>query len=557
MKTLYPKSTGAVFKLCIVLLIACVAVIYGCRKDISKLGDNPTAAITDPKIAKAKSWYETNYSQPGGKSTTQNTNAVGNDFDLSQFFKPNWAAAKNYTRFNDDVIEMPMDAASSIGLKVGSVSQNNSRSSVLILKRGDTYKAYVMTIVGYPEYLNGDTSKLANNSYGKHDADFSGILYYSTPQGEFVSGCIYKQGAITGSISHSAPSTGSGTQVIQSNKQKVNTAQVCVSWYYTSQYTMANGQLSPPELHYGGEDCYDVTPIDLGSPTLPSTPPGNSGGGGGGNTPTNPDPGPCTVVNPSSIKDGKVINTLKVMLLNPGDGGFPPPGGGGTPCPADDPCDKVKKQKQNLPADFLTSAQAIVRIPNPHEFGSDLNLASLASLTLYKPPYITTNGTTGKWDSNFKWNSTDGYTIGSMHRHQAAGPSPDDIFGMIDDRKMLYQIGASAADKQFYEDNAYAVILLNNTTIIITINPGWWGTVQTMFNDYDRNRIGYRNDFQATASQYQTANNVDELTATLAVLKQMFGDGITLSKAAAGSTRFVVVTGIDQDGKLITKLCPQ
>jgi hypothetical protein len=135
-----------------------------------------------------------------------------------------------------------------------------------------------------------------------------------------------------------------------------------------------------------------------------------------------------------------------------------------------------------------------------------------------------------------------------MHRHQGAGPSPDDIFGMVDDRGALTRTGASAADKQFYEDNAYAVVLLNNTTFMVTINPGWWETVQTMFNEYNVDRIGYGSNFSIEAREYQTTHNVDGLTATLAVLKEMFGDAITLSKAAAGSTRFAVVTGIDQDG---------
>lgn len=141
-----------------------------------------------------------------------------------------------------------------------------------------------------------------------------------------------------------------------------------------------------------------------------------------------------------------------------------------------------------------------------------------------------------------------------MHRHQAAGPSPDDIFGMIDDRTTLSQIGASASDKQFYQDNAYAVILLNNTTFIVTINS--WGTVQEMFGDYNRNRDGYSTNFGVLANQYRTAHNVDELTATLAVLKDKFGDAITLSKAPSTSTDFVVVTDVDQNGKIIVTICP-
>jgi hypothetical protein len=118
MKKPYPKSNSSVFKLCL-LLIASIAIIYGCRKDTSKLGESPSATITDPKIAKAKSWYQSSFPKQDKKSSSQATNAVGDGFDLSQFFNPDWADAKNYTRFNDDVIEMPVDAASAIGLKVG------------------------------------------------------------------------------------------------------------------------------------------------------------------------------------------------------------------------------------------------------------------------------------------------------------------------------------------------------------------------------------------------------------------------------------------------------
>ena len=60
----------------------------------------------------------------------------------------------------------------------------------MILKDGESYNAYVMTIIGDDGYINGDSSKLAKNTYAKHDDDFSGILYYSTPQGKFVSGHI-------------------------------------------------------------------------------------------------------------------------------------------------------------------------------------------------------------------------------------------------------------------------------------------------------------------------------------------------------------------------------
>ncbi|RYU91096.1 hypothetical protein EWM62_03925 [Mucilaginibacter terrigena] len=212
----------------------------------------------------------------------------------------------------------------------------------------------------------------------------------------------------------------------------------------------------------------------------------------------------------------------------------------------------MKKQKQNLPANFASKRDQILAKPGTNEFGSDLKLANLTSPNTYKTTGITA-GINGYWESDFTWNSTAGYTIGTMHRHQAAGPSPDDVFGLIDDRTTLSRIGASAADKKFYENNSYTAVILNNTTYIIKINL--WGTVQGMFIDFNNDRGGYATAFQARASGYKDTYNVDELTATTKILKDLFGDAIDLYKAPASSTAFAVV-GIDQDGKLIVIQCP-
>ncbi|MCQ6958808.1 hypothetical protein [Mucilaginibacter aquariorum] len=330
MKKLYPKSKTSAFKLCLILMTS-VAVIYGCRKDISKIGEPLPLTASDPKIGVAKTWYETNFPKKV-KESGQATHTIGDEFDLSQFFNPNWNNAKNYNRYNNDVIEIPIDSASKIALKIGSgeSSQNNSRSSVLILKRGQSYGAYVMTIVGDADYVNGDASKLANNSYNKRDADFSGMVYYTTPQGKFVSGYTYKNGTIKGALTDVAASA--GNQATQSIKTNLVQYVVCTSWY----------QLVPDDegdgyhwIYLDQTNCHNVTSGDnAGIPPISgggSTGPGG-GSGSGGNTPTPPDY-PCDTQNPARIKGGKSINAIKVQKL-PGDGGgFPP-----VPPPGDEPC---------------------------------------------------------------------------------------------------------------------------------------------------------------------------------------------------------------------------
>ncbi|MBD1386999.1 hypothetical protein IDJ75_17060 [Mucilaginibacter rigui] len=521
MKKLYPKQQ-CFFKLCIVLLIAVVAVIYGCRKDISKPGDNPTATITDPKIAKAKSWYETNYSKPGVKPSSQNTNAVGDDFDLSQFFSPDWTAAKNYTRFNDDVIEMPVDAASAIGLKVGSASQSNSRSSVLILKRGDTYKAYVMTIVGYPEYLNADTSKLANNSYGKHDANFSGMVYYTTPQGEFVDGYTYKNGVIKGQLVDNYTATTTGGQAIQSiTPNSYQAIQVCTAWY----------QKVGEVWVYLDTQCHtEVIEVpDPSTPLPPITPP-SSGGGGGGDSPGNPNPDCPPGSTIQSVKGGNVINTLKIMLRPPGDGGFPPPGGGDNPCtikPVEDPCDKIKRQKAN--ADLKSQLT---------DLKNKLNLnyeAGYVKLSNSAPQYIT--GT----PNTLSWNAPQLATIvnGSMeyinHNHYTA-PQSLSTFSE-DDIKAFYQY--IHYNKVVNENTfTFSVVTSQGMSYSLVLNDKQ--KFDSFYNTYFSDAIG-QNLFNGLYNSYISATNSPTTNeANLLSMVNLLNMGVSVMKGNTDFSNWVV-----------------
>jgi hypothetical protein len=42
-----------------------------------------------------------------------------------------------------------------------------------------------MTILADPAYMKNDTTKLALNTYRKRDANFTGMVLYFTPKGQF------------------------------------------------------------------------------------------------------------------------------------------------------------------------------------------------------------------------------------------------------------------------------------------------------------------------------------------------------------------------------------
>jgi hypothetical protein len=319
-------------------------MIGSCKKD-----NHATAPPTNPAaVAEAKSWYEKAYPA----STKLATQATAIDQDWSQGVKPDWDNGSTYTRFDDDVVEMPVDASISgklaIGLKEQTTSteykQENSKSSFLLIKKLGTYHAYIMTIIGDPSYLKGDLTKLDNNKYNKRDSDFTGIVYYSTPKGAFVNAWTYQQGKVTAKISPSTASTGSAetnnsveTDAIKTNLTGIT---VCYAWTQTTTY---EGHTYPPVTL----DSYCVTTYAGGMGGGPDNNggAGSSGGDGGGGGNGSPGAPPAPKDDPCAPKGGAVESIGKTVSVNglqtntyqppatpvdPG-GGFPPPDGN-VPC---------------------------------------------------------------------------------------------------------------------------------------------------------------------------------------------------------------------------------
>lgn len=320
--------------------IALITVIIGsCKKDnhvTTPPADNP-AAVTE-----AKSWYEKSY--PASTKLSVQAASVGQDW--SQGVKPDWNNGATYTRFDDDVIELPVDASVSGKLALGIKEQTtgteykaaNSKSSFLLIKSLGVYQAYIMTIIGDPSYLKGDLTKLDRNKYNKRDSAFTGVVLYSTPKGKFVNAWTYKNGAISGQISpDSASATSANTGKTQTDAIKANltATTTCYTWTQTSSY---NGQSTGTVVL----ESYCVTSYSGtwdsggggGGESIPGT---GGGGGGGGGTTTPPSPAPCVPTN-AIDNVGKIsvnsvtVNQLQPLPTDPPGDGFPPPRGT-TPCP--------------------------------------------------------------------------------------------------------------------------------------------------------------------------------------------------------------------------------
>ncbi|MEZ2336749.1 hypothetical protein AB6735_13995 [Mucilaginibacter sp. RCC_168] len=164
--------------LLLVFFSSIALIINSCKKDSHTAQQN---TITNPVVAEAKSWYESTYPSGTGKLNIQST---ATHFDFSLATKPDWNHAATYTRFDDNVFEMPFDAAASAKIALGLKNEkgdqaydpNLSRSSFLLIKQLGKYNAYIMTIIADAAYLKGDLHKLDGNKYNKRDSDFSGVV---------------------------------------------------------------------------------------------------------------------------------------------------------------------------------------------------------------------------------------------------------------------------------------------------------------------------------------------------------------------------------------------
>ncbi|WP_170122745.1 hypothetical protein [Mucilaginibacter oryzae] len=249
--------------------------------------------INTPLVAEAKNWYESAYPTGNSKLSTMATTTDGPDY--IQMFKPDWKHTATYARFNDDVIELPLDEATSTKLGIGLKSdeatdpvydQAYSHSSFLMLKRNGKYRSFIMTIIADPAYLKNDLSKLNGNKYNKRDSDFTGVVLYATPKGKFINGWCYKNGKITehiapGKITDTTTTTGkrNTTQGIKTNTYSVTT---CKTWL---QISYVVGSSLPPTVTELETKCTTVN-FDTGggSGSGSGSSSGNGGAGGGSGT---------------------------------------------------------------------------------------------------------------------------------------------------------------------------------------------------------------------------------------------------------------------------------
>jgi len=268
-------------------------------------------------VLQAKIWYESVYPAINtGNIRIESTGATKTP--LNALIKPNWDKAVSYTRFNKNVVELPLDTAVKLGFTLNknnsfNFKKNPSKSSFLILNDGKTYTAYIMTILADSAYLQNNYNKLNLNSYSKRDANFSGYVFYSAPGGKLLSGWHYLNGKINKSIT---PTTSHSSvlqvQSVKNSNIQLNDNGCSISSYlvYTGTSCISAGGAAPTCTDYYDE--YDFLICDTIQSVAP--PDDGSGGGGSGGFPAPPPPLPVAVNIPKQLD---TLITNKTALTQP------------------------------------------------------------------------------------------------------------------------------------------------------------------------------------------------------------------------------------------------
>lgn len=183
-------------------------------------------------------------------------------------------------------------------------------------------------------------------------------------------------------------------------------------------------------------------------------------------------------------------------------------------------------------------AIASVNAGTPKEYGAEQNLVSLTSPD-FKNTTVRTDNNSNSFAPAFKWDSTDGYTIGVTHAHPAGGaPSPADVFWMLEQvagyNGPLYN--ASAADKKFFKDNSSITVVAENVSFVVTVRD--WTALEQLYYDGTATPENYQNAVWGYLATHPFESQAD---ATAYTLLNLFGDTINLYHAGYGSTYFMPI----------------
>ncbi|SDL90049.1 hypothetical protein SAMN05421813_103183 [Daejeonella rubra] len=188
---------------------ACVILLFSsCEKDeIQK--EIPREGLSNTPV-EFRSWFNKRFINNqinirGLSNTIDSTKSLSSMPKL--LLEPVWDEAKNYTRGDSTIAEIPLKngniafSKNQIDAKAFDFSKTGNVTSLLFIQTDSKVRGVLMTIIGDEAYLQGDIKKLKNNTFIKKEKDFSGDVLYHSSKGIFINGYRYYDGIVVGYIS--------------------------------------------------------------------------------------------------------------------------------------------------------------------------------------------------------------------------------------------------------------------------------------------------------------------------------------------------------------------
>jgi hypothetical protein len=183
------------------IFIIFAAAFFACQQELfEKEGTEPALTVKE-----AQAWFES--SQPEFLLLKS-----GNKEKKTKVAKPEWKGAFATKNDNFEIVETHIVTNGGFGFATESAydqwkTTNNpgymtslTRLVVMKYKKSGEMVSFLMTIVGDKEYLETKQFKMWGNTYLTKEKDFSGLVLFHSPAGEFVNGWRFTNGKVTHTV---------------------------------------------------------------------------------------------------------------------------------------------------------------------------------------------------------------------------------------------------------------------------------------------------------------------------------------------------------------------
>ncbi|MCZ4245717.1 hypothetical protein [Pedobacter punctiformis] len=484
------------------LLFSACVFVYSCKKD-------EKTEIKGLSILELKSWYQQQI-----KTRNVSTNMFAN-------YVPNWETSQTSSVDGYNVTEVNFINPNKVVMLHGEKTDADrdkvlDRTHVKLLlfnmPGSNTVEAAFMM-------LQENTQQNVNNVNYKNFGSFSGMLSYYNFAGKFENGYELNSGKITKSLTKSVlkPEQMLALKEKQNNigakpgdkLALYNINDDCTAETYDFYYESCTYIVGMPEL---GTNCSWIYSYSL---TVVNCVPGSEGPGGG-----------------------------------PPDGGYVGIGGGGSSTPTSDPyniCDRKVKVNTIASTQQLADKNNYAKTATSatgNEYGYEQKVTAVNGTT-YMDIAVRSDNSTNTFNMYFTWNATQGFTIGDVHSHPlGTPPSPQDVFGMVENFNKAELQNAGAADITFYKTNVSITVVTSNGNYVATVKD--WGALQSAYNTYLSDKAAYISRYQDFASKSGGPTQA---------LLSLLGNAINLYKSNNGSNNMKPLT-VGSDGTVLIVPCP-